>query len=103
MELSSLAKIFKALSNEQRLRLFKMIFEWSKDCCHKEEGSGCSGEGIEKSFTKACKCMNIARSTISHHFKELKNAGLIDCKRFGQAFICRVNTEIISEIKEWFE
>ncbi|MEW6075486.1 MAG: ArsR family transcriptional regulator [Candidatus Omnitrophota bacterium] len=58
---------------------------------------------IEKAFTKVCGCMNLSRSTISHHFKELQNAGLITCERVGQNFRCRINEEVVNSIKEIFK
>ena len=112
MKLSNYAKIFKALSNEQRLKIFMMIY---KQCCASEESKGhsefyiknkscCPGkEGIEKAFSKICDCMKLSKSTISHHFKELQNAGLISCEREGQMFRCRVNQETVSLIKEFLE
>lgn len=92
-----MANIFKALSNEQRLNLFKMIYYWNKmipkeECC-----------GVEKAFTKACECMDLSRSTISHHLKELQNAGLITCKRNGQVLACSINEELIDSIKTFFD
>jgi ArsR family transcriptional regulator len=108
MELSNYAKIFKALSNEQRLKIFVMIY---KNCCAPEgsrvgsefrfkDQSCCSIKGsIERAFTNICECMNLSRSTISHHFKELQNAGLITCEREGQTFRCTVNDEAVTAIK----
>jgi ArsR family transcriptional regulator len=107
MELSNYSKIFKALSNEQRLKIFMMIY---KNCCTPEgsaigsefrfkDESFCSTKGeIEKAFTKICDCMNLSRSTVSHHFKELQNAGLITCEREGQTYRCRTNKEAIDAI-----
>lgn len=96
-----MARIFKALSNEQRLKLFKMIYYWNQ----MNEGSETDSFviGVEGSFTKACKCMEIAKSTISHHFKELQNAGLISCTRQGQTFSCIINKEIVDEIRNFLE
>ena len=109
MELSNYAKIFKALSNEQRLKIFMMIYT---QCCPSEtvkgvsefrivgEGACCPARaGIEKAFTKMCDSIKLSRSTISHHFKELQNAGLITCEREGQIFRCRVNQDTIDAIK----
>lgn len=109
MELSNYVKIFKALSNEQRLKIFIMIH---KNCCLTEgKGSSeflienkicCPVAGvIEKAFTKVCQCMDLSRSTVSHHFKELQNAGLITCERNGQKYSCRVNEEAIKAIKNF--
>ena len=98
MTTQEMAKIFKALSNEQRLNLFKMLYYWNKtvpqDMCAK---------GVDKSFTRACDCMNISRSTISHHFKELENAGLITRTRNGQFFCCSINKELFEQVMEFFK
>ncbi len=102
MKTLNLVKIFKALSCEQRFNLFKALYEWC------EEGECMDGEytctdGIEKCFTKACCCMNLSRSTISHHFKELQNAGLITYTRKGQSFMCKINKEAILEIQNFLK
>ncbi|MFA6384914.1 MAG: ArsR family transcriptional regulator [Candidatus Omnitrophota bacterium] len=111
MELSNYAKIFKALSNEQRLKIFLMIH---KGCCsaggkgHSEfriENKTCCpvASVIEKAFTKVCGCMNLSRSTVSHHFKELQSAGLIICERDGQMFRCKVNQKAVEVIKDFLK
>lgn len=107
MELSNYSKIFKALSNEQRLKIFMIIYE---GCCDSKResvfplkpGSCCPVAGsMEKAFSMVCGCMKLSRSTISHHFKELQSAGLITCQREGQTIRCRVNPEAIKEIKDF--
>ena len=111
MKLSNYTKIFKALSNEQRLKIFMMLY---KNCCTPEGGkvitefrikgeACCASGGMEKAFTKICDCMDLSRSTISHHFKELQNAGLITCEREGQLYRCRVNKEVIDSIKNFLD
>lgn len=113
MELSNCSKIFKALSNEQRLKIFLMIY---KQCCdpkgsQKEsefkvgEGEACCpvAKVIEGAFTKICDCMKLSRSTISHHFKELQNAGLITCEREGRTFRCKVNEQAVNTIKDFLK
>ena len=47
--------------------------------------------------------MDLSRSTISHHFKELQNAGLIICEREGQTYRCRVDEEAVKDIKTFLE
>ena len=93
MEQSKLVKIFKALSSEQRLKIFKMLYDLGKSdsCCLP----------VEKGFTKACDKIHISRSTISHHFKELENAGLISCTRSGQTVACKVNEEALEMIRNF--
>ncbi|MBF0536629.1 MAG: winged helix-turn-helix transcriptional regulator [Nitrospirae bacterium] len=108
MELSCYTKVFKALSNEQRLKIFIMLY---KNCCLPEgsvigadlQGQACCAADatMDKAFTKICDTTNLSKSTISHHFKELQNAGLITCQRDGQIYRCRVNREVIDSIKDF--
>jgi ArsR family transcriptional regulator len=97
-----LAKIFKALSCEQRLNIFRLLYEWQQESCN-AEGVSMNEEGMEKCFTRACCCMNLSRSTISHHFKELENAGLITCTRSGQSFICKVNMDAVDAVRSFLK
>lgn len=102
--------MFKALSNEQRLRIFMIIYS---ECCATtgspkgkgivfEEQSCCKvARTVQRAFSTVCDCMNLSRSTVSHHFKELQNAGLIHCEREGQTFRCSVNEEALSAIREF--
>jgi len=109
MKLSNYSKIFKALSNEQRLKIFLMIYNGegslnNKSASSKKDEACCCIAGtLKKAFTKACDCMELSRSTVSHHFKELQNAGLIICDREGQTFHCRVNPEAVDMIKDFLK
>jgi len=100
MKTRNLAIVFKALSNEHRLELFRLIYSQCKaeESRATKNGKGCC-EGIEKAFTMACGCLDLSRSTISHHFKELQNAGLITCTRQGQTFLCQVNEESVEAVR----
>jgi len=96
MKTGELHILFKALSNEQRLKLFLMLVKW---CAH----AGSDPNGREKCFTKACQEMNLSRATISHHFKELQKAGLIQCTRNGQSYVCHINYEAVHAIRRFVE
>ena len=90
MNSKELAKIFKALSNENRLDIYLEILKNS-----------------EKTFEDDCSCecfitdiinkFNIGAPTISHHLKELSNAGLIITEKRGKFLIAKINEEVISE------
>lgn len=102
MKQSNYAKIFKALSNEQRLKIYLMIYEQSAKgaggrAVFPSESHACCP--MEKAFTKVCECLDLSRSTISHHFKELQNANLITCERDGQMFRCRANEDTIELLR----
>ncbi|MER7836547.1 metalloregulator ArsR/SmtB family transcription factor [Streptomyces sp. NPDC096040] len=66
---ADLAKVFKALGDPVRLRLMSMI-------ASREEG----GEVCVCELTPA---FDLSQPTISHHLKQLRQAGLIDCERRG--------------------
>lgn len=102
MENENLAKIFKALSCEQRLFLFKTLYEWCETDSNKN-GEYTFSDGLEKCFTKACCCMPLSRSTISHHFKELQNSGLISCSRNGQSFVCKINKDAVQAVRDFLK
>lgn len=101
---SNYSRIFKALSNEQRLKIFLMIYErWvkEKNAAVIPAEEGCCG--VDRAFTKICSCMSLSRSTISHHFKELQAAGLITCEREGQSYKCRINEGVVDSIKNFLK
>lgn len=91
MDTKDLAKIFKALSNENRLEIYLQIVK-----------------STEKSFDAKCECfisdvidkLNIGAPTISHHLKELTNAKLIFTERKGKFLVARVNEELLNEIND---
>ncbi len=99
MKQMNITKIFRALSNEQRLKLFKMIYD-----CQVEKRSNKApscAQGVDKAFTKACNHLSVARSTVSHHMKELENAGLISMTRKGQSFTCEINMEAVKAVQKF--
>ncbi len=93
-----LSKIFKALSNENRLEIFNLVRQGVGNCCQMDElGDTCS-----------CVCdigaeINLALSTVSHHLKELRNAGLIHCQKRGQWVYCSVNQATLSLVGDFLD
>lgn len=101
MKQLNITKIFKALSNEQRLRLFEMIYDCQVG--KRSDKNGPCTQGLDKAFTKACDHLSVARSTVSHHMKELENAGLISLTRKGQSFTCAINMDAVKAIKQFLK
>ena len=93
MKLSNIARYFKALSSEQRLRVFLMILEAERredDCC----------DGVLKAFSRACELLDVSRSTVSHHLKELSASGLLSCERKDQSMCCQIDQNALGELRE---
>jgi ArsR family transcriptional regulator, arsenate/arsenite/antimonite-responsive transcriptional repressor len=91
------ARIFKALSNVNRLLIFRRLCS----CC--DVGTHCKGSGSQvKCVSDLGADLGIAASTLSHHMKELKNAGLIQTARNGQNIECWVEPKVLKEIAEFF-
>jgi ArsR family transcriptional regulator len=98
---TALSKIFKALSNEQRLRIFRQLCEWQDAKAAKQTADACCG--VEKGFTRTCCSSELSPSTVSHHFKELQSAGLITAERTGQSFVCTVNVETLDAVRSFLK
>jgi len=91
METKKMAKIFKALSNENRLELYLKIAEAHEGGL--ETGGECCVADIMA-------CLNIGAPTVSHHIKELVNADLITTEKRGKFLICRVNKQLVTEVSK---
>ncbi len=85
-----MAKVFKALSNENRLELFIEILKMRETCFETEE--------TECFITDIMESMKIGAPTVSHHIKELTNAGLVVTERRGKFLAARINDEILREV-----
>ena len=88
-----LARVFKALGDENRLAIFQLL---RKRCA-----GGCevSEDGADRTVTEIAKEFDLALSTVSHHLKELRNAGLVICEKRGKQVHCRVNDILLHELE----
>jgi ArsR family transcriptional regulator len=90
--------VFNALSNPHRLQIYTIL----SGCC--TPGTACSIDNV----TSCCvgdlgNELDIAASTLSHHLKELSHAGLINMQRDGKQVICSVNSEMLNDIRQYFQ
>jgi len=88
------ADIFRALSNPHRFSIFLRLAR----CCEPGPPGDtclCVGELGED--------LDIAPSTISHHIKELRHAGLIRMERHGQTIRCSVAPEALHDLAQLLE
>ena len=95
VDVEHLSETFKALSNPNRLRIFLRLVSY----CSPEVS--CSTEGDEITCAmEVGRDLGIAPSTVSHHLKELRAAGLIRMKRRGKMVDCRVDLQTLREISD---
>ena len=96
-ELDRLSRIFKALSDPNRLAILALIRERCAGGCRlSAEDEGNSVSAIADEF-------DLALSTVSHHLKELRNAGLIVCEKRGQWVYCAPDEDALKEIADFIE
>ena len=92
-----LARIFKALSDPNRLAILELL----RECCNP---GCCYPVGDEpNSVSRIAEKFDLSLSTVSHHLKELRNAGLIQCEKKGQWVYCTPNQEILGKIEKFGE
>jgi ArsR family transcriptional regulator len=77
--LADAATVFKALSDETRLRMVKAMARSQQELCECE---------IVPQF-------ELSQSTISYHLKVLREAGIVECAKQGLWTYCRVNTRAL--------
>jgi ArsR family transcriptional regulator, arsenate/arsenite/antimonite-responsive transcriptional repressor len=91
--LQKFSEMFKALSNPHRLEIFLRL----ASCC--PSGSRSATEQESRRFVgELAHGLKIAPSTVSHHIKELRQAGLITVERIGKNIECRIDEQAVAEL-----
>ena len=90
MSAKQLAKVMKALSNENRLKLYLEIAK------HEESDF----EAQECNLSDIVKIFGLSPPTISHHLKELANADLITTEKRGKYLVARINKRTLGTVKK---
>ena len=96
---TAVARVFKALSNPHRLAIFVKL----AGCLGVGNSVDVSDEGITQCQLEQAKAMGLAPSTVSHHYKELRDAGLIRMERQGKSVRCWVDAETLNVAKAMLE
>lgn len=89
MNTAQLTKVLKALSNQTRLELYLQISRQNE--ADFDTGSECF-------ITDIVSSLNIGAPTVSHHLKELTNAGLITTERRGKFLTAVINPKTIEDV-----
>lgn len=89
----SLVKMFKALSNPTRFQLFVEILD-AGESSYEDDHSCFLSPIIQR--------LEVGAPTVSHHLKELVNAGLIVTDKRGKFVTCRVNDQSLQTLGGFF-
>ena len=82
MNESEIALICKALGDENRLQIIKML------------------TGGELCACKILDAFNITQPTLSHHMKILTDCNLVNCRKEGKWTYYSINRKKVSELKD---
>ncbi len=85
--------MYAALANPNRLLLMLRLI----DSCGPDDSCS-TDDGMTAYVSDLSEGLDIAQSTVSHHLKELRQAGLITMTRRGRNVECHVNTEALAEL-----
>lgn len=99
-DIEKLAAMFKALSSVQRLRIFIKL---AGMCCIPKGRRGASKKATYCCAGELGANLDLAASTVSHHLKELRQAGLMRVERRGQKIDCWVSPDTVRLLAAFFE
>ncbi len=94
LDIEACSASFAALSNPNRLRLLLRLI----DCCDIDTECVATEAEVGACVGDLADGLGIAASTVSHHLKELRQAGLISMVRDGRNIMCSVNSEALGEL-----
>lgn len=83
MDAAQFQRIAKALADPRRFEILEVIANGAEMCC---------GAVVER--------FPVAQATVSHHLKELTDAGLVEARQEGQFRILRARPEVLAEYVE---
>lgn len=92
-DVDQLARMFKALANPNRLRLFMNLLDESKLDLAKGRIHDCFLAKLLGGLGE------LGAPTVSHHVKELSDAGLIHTTREGKQLICSVDPDGLAKLR----
>lgn len=91
-ELERLAAAFAALANPQRLRMFVTL---ATRCCAPASPTAARQRARFCCAGEVGRGLGLAASTVSHHLKELRQAGLMHVERQGRRIDCWASQETL--------
>ena len=94
-ELNRMSKVFRALSNKNRLQIFLNLLDESRLDLAKGRTHDCFLANIISG-------LRIGAPSVSHHLRELESAGLIETSKEGKQLVCSIRPEVMKELAVFF-
>ena len=95
--MTAVAKVFKALADETRLAIFELVRARCPEGCRLTQAE------LGHTVSEIAEYFDLALPTVSHHLKELRNAGLIRCEKRGRWVHCTPNQAALDEIANFVQ
>ena len=89
------ARLFKALSDPNRLKILLLL----RECC--PPGCCATDAGDQNTVSRVADKFDLSLSTVSHHLKELRLAGLVVCEKRGQTVYCAPNEAALKTLEQF--
>lgn len=99
----NLCDAFKALGNQNRLAIVRLLLTKSVSCCAAERNVDCTLDSASCNFGEIARELQVTEATVSHHLKELNRAGIIERVRKGSYVYCRINEDNLKVLCEFLQ
>ncbi len=94
----ALSRAFRALGHPHRLTIVRALLGRAVACCSGARAAECALDPASCNVGELATLVDVAPSTLSHHLKELQDAGVIERARQGRYLYCRVNEALLEDL-----
>lgn len=103
LDRQELEKTFKALGNRKRLQILELLLDRVHACCKVNQAEDCCMEEPTCDFGSLMDELDISKSSLSLHLKELRRAELVQAIKRGRHLVVQVNPDRLEMLKQFFE
>lgn len=98
--MDDLSEAFKALGHPHRLALVRRLIDQAMTCDAPSE-EACALDPACCDFDELAGEIGVGKSTVSHHLKVLRQAGLVEREQEGRRVFCRINRDGLEELRSF--